>query len=181
MNFRKLTLALGVAVVTAPLFAADYKIDPAHSFIVFRIPHLSFSWTYGQFNRVSGEFAHDPTNPGANKISVKIDPASVDTNHAERDAVARERFLKVADFPEATFESTQYRGSETEGVLTLHGVSKPISIDIVKVGEGKDPWGGYRAGFSGKVALDRRDWVWSSGAPGNPWSLKSPSRASGSN
>lgn len=170
MNLMKLTLALGVTVVTAPLFAADYKIDPAHSFIVFRIPHLSFSWTYGQFNRVSGEFAHDPTNPGANKISVKIDPASVDTNHAERDAVARERFLKVADFPEATFESTQYRGSETEGVLqgvlTLHGVSKPISIDIVKVGEGKDPWGGYRAGFSGKVALDRTDWGMVERGPG---------------
>ena len=115
-------------------------------------------------------FFHDPADRSANKVSVRIDPASVDTNHAKRDEVAKERFLQVADFPEATFESTKYSGSDTEGVLegvlTLRGVSQPISVDIKKVGEGKDPWGGYRAGFSGKVALDRTDWGIAEGGPG---------------
>ena len=170
MKRNKLTIALVMVLTTTPLTAADYKIDPTHSFIVFRIPHLNISWTYGQFNSISGEFFHDPADPSANKVSVKIDPASVDTNHAKRDEVAKERFLQVADFPEAIFESTKYIGSDTEGVLegvlTLHGVSKPISVDIEKVGEGKDPWGGYRAGFSGKVALDRTDWGITERGPG---------------
>lgn len=162
MNLNRLVIALAMVLTTTPLIAADYKIDPAHSFIVFRIPHLDISWTYGQFNSISGEFSHDSEDPKANKVSVKIDPASVDTNHVKRDEVAKERFLNVANFPEVTFKSTKYSGSDSEGVLegvlTLRGVSQPIAIDIKKVGEGKDPWGGYRAGFSGQVALDRTDW-----------------------
>ena len=155
-----LVLALGSMGTTAP--AADYKIDTAHSFIVFRIKHLGYSWLYGRFNRFSGEFSHDPADPAANRISVSIDPASIDTNHAERDKHLRNLdFLDVEKYPDAGFESTGYTGDAEsgtlEGMLTLHGVTKPISIDLRKIGEGKDPWGGYRAGFIGTVTLTRRD------------------------
>ena len=64
-------------------------------------------------------------------------------------------------YPDAGFESTGYTGDAEsgtlEGMLTLHGVTKPISIDLRKIGEGKDPWGGYRAGFIGTVTLTRKD------------------------
>ena len=107
-------------------------------------------------------FTYDPDNPQANAITVSIDPASVDTNHAERDKHLRgSDFLDVTKYPEATFESTTYTGDADsgtiEGMLTLHGVTKPISIRLEKLGEGNDPWGGYRAGFIGTTTLTRRD------------------------
>lgn len=155
-----LGLALGSIAATSP--AADYEIDHAHSFVEFRIKHLGYSWLYGRFNRFSGQFTYDPDNPQANAITVSIDPASVDTNHAERDKHLRgSDFLDVAKYPEAKFESTMYSGDADrgtlEGMLTLHGVTKPISIRLEKLGEGNDPWGGYRAGFIGTTTLTRRD------------------------
>ena len=155
-----LGFSLGGMGATAP--AADYEIDPAHSFIEFRIKHLGYSWLYGRFNRFSGGFSHDPADPSANRISVSIDPASVDTNHAERDKHLRNPdFLDVEKYPDAGFESTKYTGDAEsgtlDGMLTLHGVTKPISLELRKIGEGKDPWGGYRAGFIGTVTLTRGD------------------------
>ena len=157
-------LVLGVALgsIGTALPAADYAIDTAHSFVEFRIKHLGYSWLYGRFNRFSGHFSYDADNPQASAISVSIDAASVDTNHAERDKHLRgSDFLDVATYPEATFESTKYSGDAQsgtlEGMLTLHGVTKPISIELEKLGEGNDPWGGYRAGFIGTTTLTRRD------------------------
>jgi polyisoprenoid-binding protein YceI len=161
--FTGTALAALVAVVAPQTAtAADYKIDPAHSFVSFKIQHLGYSWMFGRFNNVSGEFSYDSSNPGAAKITVNIDPASVDTNHAERDKHLRsEDFLHVKKHAAASFESTKYVGSDKsgtlEGILTVHGVSKSISIAVEKIGEGKDPWGGYRAGFLGKYTLTRKD------------------------
>ena len=155
-----LGVALGSIGTASP--AADYAIDPAHSFVEFRIKHLGYSWLYGRFNRFSGHFSYDADSPQASTISVSIDTASIDSNHAERDKHLRgSDFLDVAKYPEATFESTKYagdaQGGTLEGMLTLHGVTKPISIELEKLGEGKDPWGGYRAGFIGTTTLTRRD------------------------
>ena len=157
-----LILGLSLAGMGTAASAAEYEIDTAHSFIEFRIKHLGYSWLYGRFNRFSGELSYDPADPSANRISVSIDPASIDTNHAERDKHLRNPdFLDVEKYPDAGFESTGYTGDAEsgtlEGMLTLHGVTKPISIDLRKIGEGKDPWGGYRAGFIGTVTLARSD------------------------
>jgi polyisoprenoid-binding protein YceI len=159
---QKLALGVLLGLVAAPLYAAEYKIDPAHSFVAFRIQHLGMSWMYGQFNSVDGSFTWDAENPDSAKISVMVDPASVDTNHAERDKHLRsDDFLDVSEHGGASFESTKYTGSESEGVLegnlTIRGVAKPIKIDVTRVGEGKDPWGGYRAGFHGTYMLTRAD------------------------
>ena len=161
---RLLRLVLGLALgsIAAISHAADYDIDTAHSFVEFRIKHLGYSWLYGRFNRFSGHFSYDADNPQASAISVSIDPASVDTNHAERDKHLRGTdFLDVTKYPDATFESTKYTGDAKsgtlEGMLALHGVTRPISIQLEKLGEGSDPWGGYRAGFIGTTTLTRRD------------------------
>lgn len=142
--------------------ASEYRIDPEHSFVEFRIQHLGFSWLYGRFNKLSGEFSHDVQNPQADQVSVQIETTSVDTNHAERDKHLRdERFLDVAKYPTATFKSTKFTGNAQRGVLegylTLHGVRKLIDIEIKKLGEGADPWGGYRAGFIGNTSLKLKD------------------------
>jgi polyisoprenoid-binding protein YceI len=143
-------------------FAVTYEVDPTHSFVQFRIKHLGYSWLYGRFNTLTGEFTYDAEKPQASTITVEIDTDSVDTNHAERDKHLRgEDFLDVSKYPKATFKSTKFtpegEGGRLEGELTLHGVTKPVTIDIQKIGEGKDPWGGYRAGFSGTTTLTRKD------------------------
>ena len=158
-------VALGAAIllcVTRFASANEYEIDPTHSFVEFRIKHLGYSWLHGRFNDISGTFKHDPAKPGENRIDVVIDAASVDTNHAERDKHLRsEDFLAVDEHPEATFTATSYVGTASSGLLTgdltLRGVTKPVTIEVRKIGEGPDPWGGHRAGFEGRVEIVRRD------------------------
>lgn len=155
-------VVLLLGTLQAPVMAAEYELDPRHSFVQFRIQHLGFSWMYGRFNDVSGTYTYDADDPEATQIEVDIDPASIDTNDAERDKHLRSAdFLDVGQYPSAGFKSTGYSGTADEGTLegelTLHGVTKPISIDVRKVGEGKDPWEGYRTGFIGMTTIDRRD------------------------
>ena len=154
--------ALAIALSASAGRAAEYRIDPAHSFVQFRISHLGFSWMIGTFDKVSGSFTFDPAaGPAGQKISVEIDTASVDTSHAERDKHLRSAdFLNVRKYPKATFVSTGYegnaKGGTMKGKLTLMGVTRPVAVAVRKVGEGKDPWGGYRAGFEGTATLNRR-------------------------
>ncbi|MFN2310225.1 MAG: YceI family protein [Gammaproteobacteria bacterium] len=145
--------------------AADYVIDTAkaHAFIQFRIQHLGFSWLYGRFNQFEGDFTYDADTPAANRVNVVIKTASIDTNHAERDKHLRsDDFLDVRKFPEARFVSTGYEDlgdgkAQITGDLTLHGVTRPVSLAVEYIGEGKDPWGGYRAGFYGTTSLKLAD------------------------
>lgn len=162
-TFIALTM-LGFSAVM-PAQAADYVIDTekAHAFIDFRIQHLGFSWMSGRFNDFSGDFSYDPDQPDASQVNVKIDVASVDTNFAERDKHLRERFLQTDDFPTATFKSKSFTPQQDGSYLmvgdfTLHGVTKELTIPVQKVGEGDDPWGGYRAGFVGETKFTIADY-----------------------
>lgn len=169
MKFQPLKTLTGFSLATAflvaalPASAAEYKIDPAHSFIEFKTIHLGYSWLSGRFNKIDGTMNYDPAAGAAGqKIELTIDTASLDTNHAERDKHLRSAdFFDVEKHPTATFTSTGFEGDENGGTLsgdlTLLGVTKPISFEIKKMGEGKDPWGGYRAGFEGSYTLARKD------------------------
>ncbi len=161
-----LTLSsLGLASV--PALAADYVIDTegAHAAINFKIQHLGYSWLTGRFNDFEGNFSYDPEDVEASKIEVTIDTSSIDSNHAERDKHLRsDDFLNTDKFGEAKFVSTSIENVEDGGEsfdvvgdLTLHGVTKEITIEVEKVGEGEDPWGGYRVGFKGEAELTRED------------------------
>ena len=116
----------------------------------------------GRFDKFSGTFSFDDKNPDASKVKVEIDTTSVDTNHAVRDKHLRGADLLDTDaFPTATFESTRSsrrapNKATITGKLTLHGVTKEITIDAERVGGGKDPWGGYRDGFTGTTKIDSR-------------------------
>ena len=159
--------ALVVALLagsSVPVAAAEYGIDikGMHAFIQFRIYHLGYSVLLGRFNDFGGSFNWDKNNPGDASINVEIKTASLDSNHAERDKHLREEdFLNVDKYPTATFKSTKYHGDTTggkmDGILTLHGVSKPITLDVKVIGEGDDPWGGYRAGFEATTSIRRAD------------------------
>lgn len=160
-----LALSLGSLLFGAQAMAADYKIDKEgqHAFVNFKISHLGYSWLYGTFNDFDGSFSFDAAKPEASKVKVELNTASVDSNHAERDKHLRSAdFLNVAKHPTATFESTSVKSTgegsaDITGNLTLNGVTKPVVIAARFIGEGQDPWGGYRAGFEGSTKLKLKD------------------------
>ncbi|WP_372739269.1 YceI family protein [Neptunomonas sp.] len=165
-TFLKTSVALGSLVLaSSPLYAADYVIDTkgAHASIEFRISHLGIGFVTGRFNKFEGQFSYDAEQPNDSSITVDIDTSSIDSNHAERDKHIRSGdFLDVKTYPTAKFVSTQYSdngdGSATlTGDLTLHGVTKPVVIDVSKIGEGNDPWGGFRVGFEGSTEIKMKD------------------------
>ncbi|CAH0171330.1 MULTISPECIES: YceI family protein [unclassified Pseudomonas] len=159
-------LALGTALLSAgQAMAADYAIDKQgqHAFVNFKISHLGYSWLYGTFKDFDGSFTFDEKNPEASKVNVTLKTESVDTNHAERDKHIRSAdFLNVSKNPTATFKSTSVKSTgkdsaDITGDLTLNGVTKPVVIAAKFIGQGDDPWGGYRAGFEGSTKLKLKD------------------------
>ena len=158
-------LALLLLFCSASLPASDYVIDTedAHAFIQFKISHLGYSWLLGSFRRFEGSFSYDEKHPETAKVEVVIDTDSLDTNHAERDKHLRsDSYLNVEKYPQARFVSTAYQenrdgSGKLQGNLTLHGVTRPITIDVRHVGDGPDPWGGYRRGFEGHTKLVLED------------------------
>jgi polyisoprenoid-binding protein YceI len=166
---KKLFIAAAIATsLMAPLAsAADYVIDNkgAHASINFKIQHLGYSWLTGRFDTFGGKFSYDQEDVSASKIEVNIDTSSVNSNHAERDKhLKSDDFLEVDKFANAKFVSSSVvdKGDdklEIKGTLTLHGVSKEIVIEANKVGEGDDPWGGYRVGFSGTTKIGLKDFA----------------------
>ncbi len=162
---RKVFVVVGL-LASVSLPASDYVIDSegGHAFIRFRISHLGYSWLVGRFNRFSGTFSYDESEPESAHISLEIDTASLDTNHAERDKHLRdEDFLHVEGFPSARFVSTGYQPTGEgvgvlRGELTLRGVTRTIDIQVKQVGAGMDPWGGYRMGFEGTTSITLADY-----------------------
>ncbi|WP_017444300.1 YceI family protein [Gayadomonas joobiniege] len=159
--------AIALCLVSGAANAANYIIDDndkgAHAAVNFKIQHLGYSWLTGRFNDFEGHFSYEDGKLAESSVKITIDTASIDSNHAERDKHLRsDDFLAVKNYPKATFISTKIEPLENEkfnihGKLTLHGVTKDIVINAKKIGEGKDPWGGYRAGFSGTTELKLKD------------------------
>lgn len=167
-TLKQSMLALAVSsigIMSLPALADTYEIDTkgAHASINFSVNHLGYSWLTGRFDNFSGTFTYDPKKPEASTVNVSIDTTSVNSNHAERDKHLRSAdFLNVEKFPKATFVSTKIVLDDDDefeivGDLTLNGVTKSITIEVDKIGEGKDPWGGYRAGFSGETEINMKD------------------------
>ncbi len=162
---KRCLLMISLAFFSLVGHADTYTIDTkgAHAFINFKIKHLGYSWLHGRFDSFTGSFEYDEKTASLSKVTVDIDPASVNSNHAQRDRHLRDTdFLDVKQFPSASFVSTNYRSTgEGKGVLsgdlTLHGVTKNIDINVEYIGGGNDPWGGYRQGFSGTTELKLKD------------------------
>ncbi|TDF39709.1 YceI family protein [Alteromonadaceae bacterium M269] len=145
--------------------AADYIVDTrgAHASVNFKIKHLGYSWLTGRFDKFDGKFNYDSANPEASEITFNVDVTSLNSNHAERDKhLKNDEVLGASKHATATFTSTSVKDMgngnlKIVGNMTLKGVTKPMTIDAEKIGEGKDPWGGYRVGFSGTTLLSLAD------------------------
>lgn len=165
-SWRSAALAGALWLGTAPAWAVgpeQYKIDPTHSFVTFTIAHLGYSLLQGRFNKVEGNFALDPAQAEGATLQVRVDPDSIDSNHAERDNHLRGKdFLNVSAFPKAEFKSTriveQAGRAQVSGELTLHGVTKPVAFEARLVGTGPDPWGGFRRGYAASLRIKRADY-----------------------
>jgi polyisoprenoid-binding protein YceI len=148
---------------------ATYTIDPAHSSVQFSVRHLMISTVRGTFSGVKGTVIHDSDDPSAGALDAEIDVNTVSTGDEKRDGhLKAPDFFDVAAFPVMTFKSTQVtKGPDTSytvvGHLTLHGVTKPLTLDVEEVSEeAKDPWGSTRIGATAKGKLKRSDFglVW---------------------
>lgn len=147
-----------------PVLAADtYRVDPDHASVVFKVKHLGVSYTWGRFNEVGGTFVLDEQNPAASRLEVVIKTASVDTGNARRDRHLRNAdFFDAEQFPEIRFVSKRMSRRESNlwevtGDLTLHGVTRPLTVQVTKIGAGRDPWGGERAGGELTFTIKRSD------------------------
>jgi polyisoprenoid-binding protein YceI len=139
-----------------------WDIDVGHSAIHFWVRHMVISKVHGRFAKWSGAIALDAQDLTRSSVEVRIDAASIDTQVADRDTHLKSPdFLDVARYPELTFRSKRIEkaagGYRVTGDLTLHGVTKEVTLEAEFAGTGKDPWGNERAGFSAKAALDRRE------------------------
>jgi polyisoprenoid-binding protein YceI len=148
--------------------AETYAVDPAHTSVVFSVGHTGLSYTYGVFRQAGGSYILDKTNPANCRFEFAIQTDSIDTNHAERDKHLRdEDFLNTKQFPTITFESTSCAlanapaGSivyNVTGNLTIHGVTRQVTLPLRMLGEGKGPFGDDRTGFLCQVELKRSDY-----------------------
>lgn len=163
-TLKKTAAAAAITAVMLPFSqaqAASYTVDTEgdHAFVQFKISHLGFSYILGNFADFSGEFDYDPDNLEEASVAFDVQVASLNSNHAERDRhILSEDFLDADEYPTATFESTGFESTgDDEGIvtgeLTLHGETQTIEMPVTLLGEGDDPWGGYRAGFEGSTTL----------------------------
>ncbi len=157
-----LIAALACLTFGAPALAADYEIDNGHSMVVFTIKHLNTANFWGVLHHVTGKVVFDAANPTAGSIDVTVRADSVFTADKKRDGHLKSPdFFNAKQHPTMTFTSTKVTGSgkrmSVEGKLTLRGVTKPVTATFTHVGGGKDPWGGTRAGFEGKLTIKRSD------------------------
>jgi polyisoprenoid-binding protein YceI len=159
--------AAASAVVGAPEArsespASKWTVDPVHSTVLFKIKHLGASWTYGRFDSVGGGIyaADDGSAPTAVRLVVKTD--SVNTGNEKRDGHLKSPdFFSAKQFPEITFKSTSAKAldadtTEVAGDLTLHGVTKPVTAKVVRVGTGSMQ-GRTVAGWETTLSLKRSD------------------------
>jgi len=165
-------LPRAASVPPAELPQGDYRLDPQHATILFKVDHLGFSRLTGRFDRFDASLEFDPQQPQAATLVVVIDPASIDLNLPafEQDLRGAD-WLDVEQYPEARFKSRKIEvtGQNTgvvSGDLTLHGVTAPVTLDVTFNGGGNDLLSGvYRLGFAAQGSVLRSNFGLGAYAP----------------
>jgi len=140
-----------------------YKIDKSHSEVIFQVRHL-VTKVRGRFDDFEGTIAVNEEKPELSSVEFTIQATSISTNEAQRDTHLRSAdFFEVEKFPTLTFKSKKVgkKGSESYDVvgdLTIHGVTREITLPVTHLGKAKDPWGNERAGFEAEITLNRKDY-----------------------
>jgi polyisoprenoid-binding protein YceI len=154
---------LKMSTAAASPATTTWKIDPAHSQIEFGVRHMMITTVKGRFAGVEGTVRLDEANPATAEVDVRIDTASIDTREPQRDAHLRSAdFFDVDKYPHITFTSKRIAdrdGNEFKlvGDLTIHGVTREVTLDVTEEGRGRDPWGGERLGVSATTKIKRSD------------------------
>ena len=139
------------------------NIDTSHSSVQFIVRHMVVAKVRGSFSQFSGTIDYDAENVERSSVAVDIDAASIDTREPKRDAHLRSAdFFDADNFPKLSFKSTSVKrtGEDTlavAGDLTIHGVTKPVTLKVEELGGGKDPWGNQRLSWSGHLEINRKD------------------------
>lgn len=142
--------------------ATQWQLDPVHTSVDFSVRHLMIASVKGSFDELAGSISIDPENESKSSVEVTIQAASVNTRQAQRDAHLRSAdFFDVEKWPTLTFRGGRVEGDidgefKLYGDLTIRDVTRPVVLDVTKEGEGSDPWGNFRAGFSATTKIDRR-------------------------
>jgi polyisoprenoid-binding protein YceI len=140
-----------------------WNIDGSHSAAEFSVRHLMITNVKGRFGTLSGTVDYDPEKPEASQIDVSIDATSIDTRDEKRDGHLRSPdFFDTEKFPSITFKSTSVKktddGFAATGDLTIHGVTKPVTLEVeTPSAQSKDPWGNTRIGASATAKINRKD------------------------
>lgn len=142
---------------------SNWKIDTTHSGVHFTVRHMVITKVRGAFRAFEGTIALDESDITKSSVNVSIDAASIDTAEPKRDGHLKSQdFFDVEKFPKLTFASTGVTKNgdalSVTGNLTLHGVTKQVTLDAALEGRGKDPWGGERISFTAKTSLNREDY-----------------------
>ncbi len=159
------TLVMGSLSAQAEM--ARYDVDLDHSIVEFKVAHMVVSKTTGHFKDYTGFIEMDPEAGTVKALEATIKTASINTNHEKRDAHLRDAdFFEVTKYPIMTYKMKSYKktgdGYTAVGDLTLHGVTKEITLVGNFNGVTKDPWGNIRAGFNAEGKINRKDFgmVW---------------------
>ena len=139
-------------------------VDPTHSAIEFSVKHMMIAKVKGSFNKFEASILANPSDLTTAEIGFTVDVASIDTRNADRDNHLRSAdFFDVERNPTLTFKSTKIVKTDEDeydvtGNVTLNGVTQEETFNITFEGQGKDPWGNEKVGFSGKGKVKRSDY-----------------------
>lgn len=140
-----------------------WELDSTHTNIGFSARHAMVAKVRGRFTEYAGTIVIDGANPSASSTKVTIQTKSIDTRNDQRDEHLRSAdFLDVEQFPEVTFASTGVKDKGDgefvlAGDLTIHGVTRPVELEVSYAGVSPDPWGGTRIGFEAHTEISRKD------------------------
>jgi polyisoprenoid-binding protein YceI len=166
MQTRSLFLGAVAALAAAPVLAAPetFEIDSTHSATQFAVKHMVYATVRGGFGKTAGRLAIDKQDWSKSSVEATIDATTIDTRDPKRDGHLKSPdFLDVAQYPTITFKSTKVEPAgagklKAAGNLTIHGVTKPVFLDIEGPSpEFKDPWGNQRVGATARTKINRKD------------------------
>ena len=141
-----------------------YNIDPTHTAAHFKVRHMMISWVRGEFTKISGTLTLNEANLAESKAAAEIDVNSINTRVGDRDKdLLSPNFLDAAKYPIIKFQSTKIEQTGSDeyrvtGDLTIHGVTRPVVLDVDSVTpEVKDPWGYIRRGAAAETTISRKE------------------------
>lgn len=145
-----------------------WHIDPAHTLVEFSVKHMMFTTVKGRFTGVRGTIRLDEANPTNSYVESEIDAATITTGDERRDAhLQSAEFLDVEKYPTITFKSTRVEVLDSErarvmGNLTIHGVTREVTLDTEYTGRGTTPFGTEVVGFEARTTINRKDFglIW---------------------